>query len=176
MKNKNIQVIFEEIQKMVHQKGAYLITSHSFKSENTDGKLETVKGPGRLSFQQFIKNNYLENTLLTKTNDFTFSPVGEKNFKEMVDSFHEIPMLNAMEYIKNELTRYNSFNNGNTSIYKRFLIKKKNGMLISLVFSILCSEHDGGAIVLYFTETTKKDVEQDWGFPYQYIMFCENHN
>lgn len=176
MINQETQRIFEEIKKDIHQKGAYLITSHSFKSEDKDAKIVKVKGLGRLSFQQFIKNNYLENRNTTKTNNFTFSPVGEKNFKEMENSFHEIPMVSAMEYIKNELAKYNSFNHGNECIYKRFLIKKKNGLLIDLVFSILCSEYDGGIIVLYFNEITKKDVEQDWGFPYKDIYFCKNVN
>lgn len=176
MPNKQIQKIFEQIQKDVHQKGAYLSTSHSFKSEDENGKLVKTKGPGRLSFQQFIKNNYLENTLLIKTNDFTFSPVGEKNFKEMEASLHEIPALNAMEYVKNELSKYDSFGNSNETIYKRFLIKKKKGVLVNLVFSVLFSKYDGGMIVLYFDEITRKDADCDWGFPYEDIMFCDKSN
>lgn len=176
MKNQKIQQIFEGIQKDVHQKGAYLITSHSFKSEDKNGKLVKIKGPGRLSFQQFVKNNYLENKIPIKISGFTFSPAGKRNFKEIVDSFQEIPMVNAMEWIKNELSRYDSFKSKSEFVYRRFIVKKKNGLMISLVFSILFCEHDGGSIVLYFDETTKKDVEQDWGFPYEDIHFCKNCN
>lgn len=176
MKNKNIQAIFEEIQKDVHQKGAYLSTSHSFKSEDKDGKFIKTKGPGRLSFQQFIKNNYLENGTTAKKSNFTFLPAGKRNFKEIVDSFQEIPMVNAMEYIKNELAKYSSFKAKSEFIYRRFIVKKKNGLMISLVFSVLFSEYDGGMIVLYFDETTRKDADCDWGFPYEDIMFCDKSN
>lgn len=173
MKNPKTSTFFKEIEKDIRKKGGYLITSHSFKSEDEHGRITKTKGPGRLSFQQFIKNNCLENTPDANIEiEFSFSLAGNKKFKELEASLQEIPMVAAMQHIKSEVA---SFSDQNQEVFKRFLIKRKKGVLVTLVFSTLFIQ-DEEIIVLYFDEITQRDADQDWGSPYKNIMFARKNN